>query len=462
MNVSIILAAGEGTRMKSKLPKVLHKVCGKPILEYIINASKGANVEKNVVIVGHGSEKVKEYFKEDDIIFREQPVGEGLPYGTGFAVMQGIEFMGEDSTVVVLCGDTPLIREDTIDKFIQYHEKGNYDGTVLTALLDDPTGYGRIKRDNNGHISKIIEHKDASEEERNIKEINSGIYCFNGKLLKESLSKINNNNSQGELYITDVIGILNEEGYKVGAYIVEDSMEIHGINSRVQLAFSEEIMKRRINEHHMENGVTILDPNTTYIERGVTIGSDTIIYPGVTLEGNTSIGEDCIIRSNTRITNSKIRNGVTIESSVIEDSVVEEHSTIGPNAHLRPQSHIGKRVKIGNFVEVKKSYIGDNSKAGHLAYIGDANVGKDVNIGCGVIFANYDGKNKHRTNVGDNAFIGSNSNLIAPLDIEDWAYVAAGSTIINKVNEGALSIARAPQVNKEGWVDKKGFKNIGK
>ncbi|MDU5082391.1 bifunctional UDP-N-acetylglucosamine diphosphorylase/glucosamine-1-phosphate N-acetyltransferase GlmU [uncultured Tissierella sp.] len=458
MNISIILAAGEGTRMKSKLSKVLHKVCGKPILEYVIKASRGAGTEKNVVVVGHGGDMVKEYFKDDPIVFKDQPIGEDVPYGTGFALMQAVDHIEDNSTVIILYGDTPLITELTINKLINYHKENEFQATVLTAILDNPTGYGRIIREDTGDILKIVEEKDALDEEKKVKEINSGIYCFNGKLLKDALSKIDNNNAQNEYYATDVIGILKKEGYRVGAYVIEDSIEIHGVNSRVQLAFTEEVMRKRINEYHMVNGVTIINPENTYIEDGVQIGRDTVIYPGVSLEGNTEIGEDCIIRNNSRIINSIIHNEVSIESSTIEDSIVGENTHIGPHAHLRPNSNIGKNVKIGNFVEVKNSTLKDNTKASHLSYIGDADVGYNVNIGCGVVFVNYNGREKFRTIVGDNAFIGSNANLVAPVNVEPWGFVAAGSTITKEVPEGALSIARAEQKNIDGWIEKKGYK----
>lgn len=458
MEIAIILAAGEGSRMRSKVSKVLHSVCGKPILSYIVDAGKSANLEKNIVVVGHSGQMVKEYFKEDDIIFKTQPIGEDMPYGTGYAVMQAVDEIEDGSTVVILYGDTPLIRGETIKKLIKFHKDNEFKGTVLTAKLSQPKDYGRIVRDEFGNISKIVEEKDASESEKEINEINSGIYCFDGTLLKEALAKITNDNAQKEYYATDLVGILKDDGHRVGAYVIEDSVEINGINSRVQLAFCEEVIRTRINKSHMENGVSLINPQNTYIEKGVKIGKDTIIYPGVTLEGDTEIGEDCVIRQGTRIVDSKIMKGVKVESSVIEDSFVDQGTKIGPNAHLRPNSHIGKNIKIGNFVEVKNASIGDNSKAGHLTYIGDADIGYNVNIGCGVVFVNYNGQEKFRTRVGDNCFIGSNSNLVAPIDVEDWAYIAAGSTITEKIGEGELSIARAKQVNKEGWVEKKGYK----
>ncbi len=462
MNISIILAAGEGTRMRSEKPKVLHEVCGNPILSYIIKASKNAYIEKNIVVVGHGGEDVKNYFYGEDIVFVNQPIGEGVPYGTGYAVMQAKDYIEDDSNVIILYGDTPLITENTIDKLIKYHEKENFAGTVLTAYFDDPTTYGRIIRDELGNLDGIVEEKDATIEEKKIKEINSGIYCFKGNLLKKALNKIDNDNAQGEYYITDVIKILKDEGYKVGAYTIEDSTEISGINTRVQLAFSEKIMRNRINKRHMLNGVTIIDPDSTYIQDKVEIEKDTIIYPGVILEGETKIGKNCIIGHNTKIRNSEVKNNVEIQISTIIDSIIEEKSKIGPYAYLRPNSHVGKNVKIGDFVEIKNSTIGDYSKASHLSYIGDAIVGKNVNIGCGVVFVNYNGKIKQKTIVEDNSFVGSNSNLIAPVTVKEWGYVAAGSTITDEVPGGALSIARSRQVNKKGWVIKKGFTDDNK
>ena len=458
MNIGIILAAGEGTRMKSKHPKVLHRISGKPLLSYVIDQAQNAGISKNVVIVGHGKEAVMESITGENIIYEEQPAHQGAPYGTGYAVMQGMGHVGDEDTVVVLCGDTPLITANTLKELMESHNSQGNHATVLTTLLEDPTGYGRIIRKDRGSLEAIVEHKDASEDQLEIGEINSGIYCFSGRELKLGLEGIDNDNSQNEYYLTDVVAVLVEGGYKVGAFMIQDASQIHGINSRVQLAQADDIIRERINTGHMENGVTLVNPKDTYIESTVRIGRDTVIYPGAVLEGDTVIGEDCIIRGATRIVDSIIGDGVAIESTLIEKSRVGEGCKIGPYAHLRPDSELGRNVKIGNFVEIKKATLGDDSKASHLSYVGDAQVGSGVNIGCGVVFVNYDGERKFKSIIGDNAFIGSNSNLVAPVRVEDWGYVAAGSTITDNVGEGELSIARARQVNKAGWVEKKGLK----
>lgn len=457
MRVSVILAAGEGTRMKSKLPKVLHKVAGKPMIELVIEAARKSEVEKISVVLGHGKEKIEEYLKKEDVIFRYQPIGESNPYGTGFAVMQSLEDFADEDTVIILNGDTPLINHETLNGLLKFHEEGNYSATILTAMMDNPFGYGRIIRDDDANISKIVEQKDATEKEKLIREINSGIFVFNGSDLKYGLNLIDTNNSQGELYLTDVISILVNDNKKIGGYKLRNNEEIIGVNSRDSLCECSKILQERINREYMIRGVTLIDDRQIYIEKSVTIGRDTVIYPGAILMGNTTIGEDCIIYGNTRIIDSTIGNGVEIDNCLIENSSVGDNSKLGPYSHLRPNSNIGKNTKIGNFVEVKNSNFGDGSKAGHLAYIGDGDVGENVNIGCGVIFANYDGKNKHRSIVGDNSFIGSNSNLVAPVEIEKNAYVAAGSTITKTVLEGELSVERAKQVNIKGWLEKKGL-----
>ena len=458
MKISIVLAAGEGTRMRSDRAKVMHKVCGKPMLDHVLKASAKSGIEKNIVVIGHRKEDVLNGSTGEDILFVEQPMHEGAPYGTGFAVMQALPHIEDDCTVVVLCGDTPLIKHETLKDLMEHHEADDNSATVLTTLMEDPAGYGRIVRRADGTLLEIVEQKDASPEHRLIKEINSGIYCFKASSLKEGLEGIGNDNSQGEYYLTDVIGILNKRGERVGALEAKDPTEIMGVNSRVQLADAERIMRNRINSHHMMNGVTLIDPDTTYIDEGIQIGRDTIISPGAVLQGATAIGNDCLIIGNTRIRDSRIGDRVEIDSSLIEESTVGGGTHIGPYAHLRPKSVLGANVKIGNFVEVKNANISDGSKASHLSYVGDADVGKEVNIGCGVVFVNYNGVSKSRSIVRDHAFVGSNSNLVAPVEVKEWGYVAAGSTITDDVGEGELSIARARQVNKEGWVEKKGFK----
>lgn len=450
MNMSIILAAGEGTRMKSSLSKVLHKVCGREIVKYVIDSAKNAGITKNVVVLGHSKEQVSLCLNDIDVNFAEQPIGSEYPYGTGYAVMCAEKFINDDDTVVLLCGDGPLIKDSTIKNFLDYHKNGDYAASILTCIINNPFGLGRIIRNSDNTVSKIVEHKDANIDELQIKEINSGILCFNGKLLKESLLKLDTNNSKNEYYITDAIKILGTLGYKIGAFLLDDEREIKAVNDRAQLFEVTKIMQDRINEMHMKNGVTMIDPNSTYIDYDVVVGKETIIYPGTILEKATIIGENCIIGPNTRIINSAIKNDVTIESSKVIDSFVDDNSSVGPFAYLRPGTKLGKHVKIGDFVEVKNSVIGDGSKASHLSYIGDGEVGKDVNIGCAVVFVNYDGKKKHKTIVKDGAFVGSNSNLIAPVTIEEEAYVACGSTITDDVDKEALAIARARQVNKPG------------
>lgn len=450
MNMSIILAAGEGTRMKSDIPKTLHKVCGKEMIKYIIETSINSGIQKNIVVLGHGKEKVGHNIKDMKVTTVEQPIGQGAPYGTGYAVMSAENYIEDEDLVLILCADGPLIRKETLTEFMNYHLENKYAASVMTAKLSNPKGYGRIVRNEDLSIDKIVEEKDASEDIKNIQEINTGIFCFKGELLKNALKKITTDNSQNEYYLTDTIKVLNNEGFKIGGWLLNDADDIKAVNDRVQLSEVTKLMQKRINQKHMYEGVTIIDPDNTYIEDSVTIGRDTIIYPNTYLENGTIIGSQCIIGPNTRIINSTVRNNVTIESSKVVESVIDDGTNVGPFAYLRPGSKLGKNVKIGDFVEVKKSTIGDNSKSSHLSYIGDAEVGKNVNIGCGVVFVNYDGKNKHKTIVGNGAFVGSNSNLIAPVTVEEGGYVAAGSTITDDVKKGDLAIARARQVNKEG------------
>lgn len=451
MNLKIvILAAGQGTRMKSKIPKVLHKVLDKPMLDHVMEAAQVVTNNKPIVVIGHMSDMVREHLGDKaEIALQEEQLG------TGHAVMMAEHYIDDEDEVLILCGDTPLIKGETLKEMTKIKSEG-YAAVVMSAVEDDPTGYGRIIRDESNDFMRIREQKDASEEEKAIKEINAGMYIINGKLLKENLSKLSVNNAQREYYLTDVLEHIKNAGHRIGVYQA-DKMEIMGVNSRLQLSEAERIMRLDVNKMHMANGVTLIDTNSTYIDKNVKIGRDTIIYPNCHIKGNSVIGEDCIIRENTTIEDSHIEDHVTIKSSTILSSKVGARTTIGPYAYLRPKSVLGEDVKIGDFVEVKNADIGNGSKASHLSYIGDAVVGKNVNIGCGVVFVNYDGKNKFKSIVEDNAFIGSNSNLVAPVTVKEGGYIATGSTVTVDVPEGALCVARAREVIKEGWRTKKGL-----
>jgi bifunctional UDP-N-acetylglucosamine pyrophosphorylase/glucosamine-1-phosphate N-acetyltransferase len=448
---SIILAAGEGTRMKSKRPKVLHQVCGYPIIEYVVRAASEVSGDLPVVVVGHRAEEVKQYLGER-VRYAYQP----QLLGTGHAVMMAQPVLKDaEGYVVILAGDAPLIRGCTLQQMVQHAVQGGYGAVVLSAVVDDPTGYGRIIRDDDGDLERIVEHRDATEEQRRIREVNSSIYCFDVQLLFSSLERLDNRNSQGEYYLTDVIEVMKRHGVKVGVLMAQDADEVLGINTRGQLAEVDRKMRLRINRSHMDRGVTIIDPEHTYIGPDVVIGCDTVVYPGNVLEGSTIIGEDCVLYPNNRVVNSVIGNGVQLQASVVLDSRIGDATTVGPYAYLRPGSVIGNGVRIGDFVEIKNSSIGDGTKISHLTYVGDAEVGKGVNLGCGVVFVNYDGVKKHRTVVEDKAFIGCNVNLVAPVRVGQEAYIAAGSTITEDVPGKALAIARERQINKEGWVERR-------
>ena len=451
MFTSVILAAGMGTRMKSKMPKVLHTVCGKPLSKWVIDASKAAGADKVCAVVGHKAETVKEVLGDvcEFALQAEQK-------GTGHAVMQAIDVIkNSKGEVVILNGDTPLINAETINKAIEYHKNNGNQATVITAILDDATGYGRIVRDNDGSVLKIVEQKDASEEEKKINEVNSGMYVFDAQSLVYALDKITPNNAQGEYYLTDTLEILLSAGKKIGGYAISDNDEIRGINDRVQLNEAENIMQKRINEYHMRNGVTMRNPESVYIEDGVEIGNDTEICQNVTIKSGTKIGSDCVIGSGSMLDRAVIHDGVDVLSSVILESEVDEGTHVGPFAYIRPNCHVGKEVKVGDFVELKNSNIDDGTKISHLTYIGDSDVGKRVNFGCGTVTCNYDGKKKYRTTIGDDCFVGCNTNFVSPINVGDGVYIAAGSTITEDIPENSLSIARARQVNKEGWKDKR-------
>ena len=449
---SIILAAGKGTRMNSDLPKVLHPVLGKPMINHVLDHLVLADVKRHVVVVGHGAEQVKESIVLQDgveFVLQEEQLG------TGHAVMMAKELLKDaKGETIVICGDTPLISPQTIKSLYEHHRTTNAAATILTANISQPTGYGRIVRDDAGHVLKIVEERDASDEERSIKEINTGTYCFDHQLLFEALELITNDNDQGEYYLTDVIEVLRDKGYIVAGYKTADEEETLGINDRVSLAKANTLMKERINKQWMRFGVTIIDPNTTYISPDTVIGKDTVIYPGTMLLGRNVIGSRCEIGPNTELMNVVLKDEVNVKHSVISDSMIGKETVIGPFAHLRNHVQIGERVRIGNFVEMKKTTFGDDSKASHLTYLGDSHVGKRVNIGCGAITVNYNGVQKFETTIDDDAFIGCNTNLIAPVHVGKKSVVAAGSTITDDVPDESLAIAREKQTNKIGYYSK--------
>ncbi|MDN5312125.1 MAG: bifunctional UDP-N-acetylglucosamine pyrophosphorylase / glucosamine-phosphate N-acetyltransferase [Thermoanaerobacteraceae bacterium] len=447
---AVILAAGEGTRMKSDTPKVLHKVCGMTMLGHVINAARKAGASKVTVVVGRGADEIKRAFEGQNIEFAIQTEQKG----TGHALMQAKEAVRGSSLLMVLYGDMPLVTAESIAAMVKFYRERKPAATVMTARVQDPTGYGRIIRDGD-RVTAIREEKDASPEEKAITEINSGFYCFDGALVFEALSKVKNDNRQGEYYLTDVVEIFNNEGRDVLAFEIGDPLELSGINDRGQLAYAQGIMQRRIIEHWMREGVTFINPDTCIVDVNVKIGRDTVIYPGVFLEGGTQIGEGCTVIGSSRIKDSEIGNYVEIVMSQIQESIIGDGVKIGPFANLRPGCHISEGAKIGDFVELKNAKVDTGSKVPHLSYVGDAVIGKKVNIGAGTIFVNFDGYKKHQTVVEDGAFIGCNSNLIAPVTIKSGSYVAAGSTITYEVPADSLAIARARQENKIGWAEKR-------
>ncbi|MFT9850304.1 bifunctional UDP-N-acetylglucosamine diphosphorylase/glucosamine-1-phosphate N-acetyltransferase GlmU [Aneurinibacillus sp. REN35] len=445
---AVVLAAGQGTRMKSKLYKVLHPVCGKPMVQHVVDSLNELRADRIVVVVGHGADKVREQLgSEIEYAMQEEQLG------TAHAVMQVAPLLKEKKgTTLVLSGDEPLISAETLEALVAHHEKNQAAGTILTRIMENPTGYGRIIRGVDGGVERIVEQKDANEEEQQVQEINTGTYCFDNEKLFAALEKVGNNNAQGEYYLTDIIEILKGEGERIEASITEEVTI--GVNDRVALAKAEVMMRERILTQHMKEGVTIIDPSNTYIETNVTIGRDSVIYPGSLIGAGTVIGEDCIIGPNTQITNCQIGDRVEIKQSVVTDSRIDSDATVGPFAYIRPNSHVGEGAKVGDFVELKNTSLGKGSKVSHLTYLGDAEVGADVNVGCGTVTVNYDGVNKHKTIIKDHSFVGCNANLVAPVTVGEGAYVAAGSTITDNVPDGALAIARERQTNKEDYAKK--------
>ena len=447
-NYAVILAAGKGTRMKSDLPKVLHKVAGISMLEHVFRSVNAINPEKSVTVVGHKAELVEQVLAgQTDFVRQTEQLG------TGHAVMMA-EPVLENLTgqTLVIAGDTPLITGESLKNLIDFHINHKNVATILTAEADNPFGYGRIVRNQHGEVLKIVEQKDASDFEQQIKEINTGTYVFDNSSLFKALKNINTNNAQGEYYITDVIGIFRENGEKVGAYTLKDFDESLGVNDRVALATAEGVMRRRINKQHMVNGVSFVNPDATYIDVDVEIAPEVQLEANVTLKGQTKIGAETILTNGTYIVDSEIGERAVITNSMIEESSVADGVTVGPYAHIRPGSSLAKDVHVGNFVEIKGSSIGENTKAGHLTYIGNSEVGANVNFGAGTITVNYDGQNKYKTFIGDNVFVGSNSTIIAPVELGDNSLVGAGSTIDKDVPANAIAIGRSRQINKEDYA----------
>ncbi|MBE3586908.1 MAG: bifunctional UDP-N-acetylglucosamine diphosphorylase/glucosamine-1-phosphate N-acetyltransferase GlmU [Thermoanaerobacter sp.] len=448
---AVILAAGKGTRMKSGLPKVMHRVCGRPMIEYVLDAVQGVGVEEIVVVVGFGGDLVARTVQD-----RARVVYQHQQLGTAHALLQAAPVLGNfPGAILVVCGDTPLVRTSTLARLAAAHAEMGVRATILTAILEDPTGYGRVIRDGEGRVQRIVEQRDATPRELAVKEINTGIYCFSAPGLFDALSAIKSENAQGEYYLTDIIGQLVQQGEPVAALKVEDPREVEGINDRRQLARMEAYLRQQILEELMLSGVTVVDPATTFVDRNVKIGPDTVIYPFTIIEGNTVIGRNCVIGPGSRLIDVQTGEGVVIEHSIIRESKIGDNCTIGPFAYIRPGCVLAPEVKVGDFVELKKTVVGRGSKIPHLSYVGDATVGSGVNIGAGTITCNYDGEKKWPTVIGDGAFIGSNTNLVAPVEVGKGAFIGAGSTITRDVPPGALGIERGRQRNIENWLQKK-------
>lgn len=444
MNSAIILAAGKGTRMVSEKNKVMHEILGKPMIQHVVDNLSLCNINTQVIVVGHDAKRIEEHFL-DRVVYAYQ--NEQL--GTGHAVKQAEILKDNKGYTLITFGDVPLVQPETIQNI--FTSAKEYDLVVATTFFEDAAQYGRIVRDESGDFKKIVEFKDADHQQKSIKEINTGIFCVNNELLFKHLDDIKNDNVQQEFYLTDLVEIFNANNLRVGTVVIEDNSEVMGINTRVQLYQASVWLQQKINQRWMEQGVTLIDPVTTYIDGDVTIGKDTIIYPNVHLQKATTIGENTMILPNSFIVNSDIGHHTKIDSSRITDSKVGNHCNIGPFAHFRNKTVIADASRIGNFVEMKNTTIGENGRCAHLTYVGDATVGSDVNFGCGVVTVNYDGKNKFHTEIKDGAFIGSNVNLIAPIKVGYNAVVAAGTTINEDVEDGAMAIGRVRQENKPGY-----------
>ncbi|MGR4850808.1 bifunctional UDP-N-acetylglucosamine diphosphorylase/glucosamine-1-phosphate N-acetyltransferase GlmU [Streptomyces sp. LARHCF252] len=452
----VVLAAGEGTRMKSATPKVLHELCGRSLVGHVLAAAGELHPENLVVVVGHAREKVTAHLGEIAPAVRTAVQAE--QNGTGHAVRMGLEALGGsvDGTVVVVCGDTPLLTGATLDALAATHSADGNAVTVLTAEVPDATGYGRIVRDEaTGAVTAIVEHKDATDAQRSIREINSGVFAFDGQLLADALKKVRTDNSQGEEYLTDVLGILREAGHRVGASVAGDHREIAGINNRVQLSEARRILNDRLLNQAMLAGVTVVDPATTWIDVTVTFEQDAVVHPGTQLHGATHLGEGAEVGPNSRLTDTRVGAGARVDNTVAVSAEVGADASVGPYAYLRPGTRLGAKGKIGTYVETKNATIGEGTKVPHLSYVGDATIGEQSNIGAASVFVNYDGREKHHTYIGSHCRTGSDNMFVAPVTVGDGAYTAAGSVITKDVPPGSLAVARGQQRNIEGWVARK-------
>ncbi|MGW1076221.1 bifunctional UDP-N-acetylglucosamine diphosphorylase/glucosamine-1-phosphate N-acetyltransferase GlmU [Streptomyces sp. NPDC002537] len=455
----VVLAAGEGTRMKSATPKVLHAICGRSLVGHVVAASRELDPEHLVVIVGHERAKVSAHLAEIDPAVRTAVQHE--QNGTGHAVRMGLEELGNSGvvlsgTVVVVCGDTPLLTGETLRKLSGVHAADGNAVTVLTAEVPDSTGYGRIVRDEaTGAVTAIVEHKDATEAQRAIREINSGVFAFDAQLLTDALGKVRTDNSQGEEYLTDVLGILREAGHRVGAAVAGDHREILGINNRVQLAEARRLLNERLLHAAMMDGVTVVDPASTLVDVTVTFERDSVVHPGTQLLGATHVATGAEVGPNSRLKDTSVGAGATVDNTVAVGAVIGEGATVGPFAYLRPGTRLGTKSKAGAYVEMKNSVIGEGTKVPHLSYVGDATIGEYTNIGAASVFVNYDGVHKHHTTIGSHCRTGSDNMFVAPVTIGDGAYTAAGSVITKDVPPGSLAVARGQQRNIEGWVARK-------
>lgn len=457
----VILAAGEGTRMKSDTSKVLFPLCGRPMIDYVLNAALELEPDKIVIVLGHKGQEILDHVTRTWVEGRKDtcPIEfswQTQQLGTGDAVRCALDLISSlCENVMILCGDTPLITGRLLQEFARMHLASGSDLSIVTTILEDPGSYGRIVRDEEGKVSKIVEASDISDKEEEVKEINSGIYLGKRSILSEFLPRLSNKNAKQEFYLTDIVEMAANDGFKVLPFVWQDSTAVHGVNNRYDLAYAESKLRQRILERLCVSGVTVRDPQNTYVDYGVEVGKDTIIEPNTFLVGDTKIGQKCIVGPSSYIIDSNISDGSRVWMSVVEDSEIGQNAEIGPYSHLRPKCVVESNVLIGNFAEVKNCVIKQGSKVHHHSYLGDCFVGSHVNIGAGTVTVNYDGVKKHQTIIDDGAFVGCNANIIAPLRIGKDAFVAAGSTITSDVPDGSLGIARQRQTNKDGWVSKR-------